>query len=614
MRERTLDDKVLAALQPSVSVDLPPTPPVEVLPPDASLPPLPPNETSAASNANSKDPACNDLAVSSSSSSSRCSPLQASQVSSKKDALCVGSEQLSLEPRPPSWAAMRRPSDAGSLEVSRERPLIVEARPPTRQSSISAPRVSASDVERASTTTGEVVQQEDGDRLRLGYKSFVHSSHPQRDQSAIPSIEDDSLLTSSLEQQPVSQPVDPSSARNNVSEQTDVALHENYEDRTKQRTACAVALNMPEQLRLSLSTGADLNPRMASPATDEEELVLDGSDSVLANTIRDLGDDPVLRAHQQIVKEEKCGVLSTTLQGDDDVLAAAAMVDLKAAVAKYDAKNATDAETTQKQRPTGWAATFDIASSGDVFATREAVPHPPALRSATDRDTGLEKMQRFNMMRAKKTRAMAERRRLEKEHRAALRAGAFGVDEDDENNGDLAPQAPNAVKAAIRRASTQKLGSTRPLPTTRSMSNRRNISNVRCGAYFVFIFVAQALVQVCLAGPHCATMLADALASLERAHVDNYVIVLKDGSHTFRGLYALQRGRAATNSGGPYVDAEKIFGRGPARFGEATVASFLKYNSASRAFTALPAKSFTLTTDAVVLQNTQFKARPLPTY
>lgn len=491
MRERTLDDKAMAALQPSVSLDLPPAPPVEVLPPDASLPPLPPNETSAANNADSDDPASNNLAVSEASSSSRCSPLQASPVSSKEDALCTGSKQLSLEPQPPSWDAVGRPSDVGSLEFPHEPPLIVEARPPTRQSYISAPRVERSS---SSATTGQVVQQEDGDRLRLGYKSFMppRPSHPQRDHrtAAVPSLEDDSLLTSSLEPQeerlPSSQQVVPSSTRSDVAEQADSDA-EHCDDGTKQCNARAheVASTVPEQLRLSLSTGANFNPRAASPATDDEELVLDGGDSVLANTIQDLGDDPVLRAHQQIVDEEQRGALSTTLQNDEDVLAAAAKVDLRAAVAKYDAKNSADAQTNPKQRPTGWAATFDIASSGDVFATRDAVPHPPALRNTTDRDARLEKMQRFNMMRAKKTRAMAERRRLEKEHRAALRAGGFGVDEDDENNGDLAPQAPNAVKAAIRRASTQKPSSTRPLPTTRSMSNRRNVSNVRCGAIHV---------------------------------------------------------------------------------------------------------------------------------
>ena len=45
-----------------------------------------------------------------------------------------------------------------------------------------------------------------------------------------------------------------------------------------------------------------------------------------------------------------------------------------------------------------------------------------------------------------------------------------------------------------------------------------------------------------------------------------------DGVRTFRGVYAVGRGGAC----------EKIHGRGPARFAEADVATFLKFNSARR--------------------------------
>ena len=169
--------------------------------------------------------------------------------------------------------------------------------------------------------------------------------------------------------------------------------------------------------------------------------------------------------------------------------------------------------------------------------------------------------------RAKKARAMDERRRLEKEHAAALRAGAFADDDD------------NAPAPRRRDA---------PPPAAKRLSNRRALTN--------------ALTQICLAGPHCANQLNLALEALDRSHADNHLVVLKDDAvHTFRGLYALRRGRAAGTSGGPFVDAEKIYGRGPARFGEEHVMKFLKFNSAARAFTPLPSKSFSFTTDAAVL-------------
>ena len=97
--------------------------------------------------------------------------------------------------------------------------------------------------------------------------------------------------------------------------------------------------------------------------------------------------------------------------------------------------------------------------------------------------------------------------------------------------------------------------------------------------------------------PHCADRLAAARAALEKSPADHHLVVLKDdGVHTFRGLYALRRRGA-----GPFCDAEKIYGRGPARFAEADVSRFLKFNSSKRSFTPLPSRSFSFTTDAAIL-------------
>lgn len=121
--------------------------------------------------------------------------------------------------------------------------------------------------------------------------------------------------------------------------------------------------------------------------------------------------------------------------------------------------------------------------------------------------------------------------------------------------------------------------------------------------------------QVCLAGPHCASALADALSAIERSEADNHVILLKDDAvRTFLGLFALPRGPSATNSGGPYADAERIYGRGPRRFDESVVIAFFKYNSAARAFQPLPSKSFTFTTDAAIIKkNVYFRAKQITT-
>ena len=100
------------------------------------------------------------------------------------------------------------------------------------------------------------------------------------------------------------------------------------------------------------------------------------------------------------------------------------------------------------------------------------------------------------------------------------------------------------------------------------------------------------------------------MGAIERSTADNHVLVLKDDAvHTFRGIYALHRGATATNSGGPYANAEKIHGRGPARFDESQISRFLKYDNGKRTFSTLPSRSFTFTTDAIVLQNNLFKPK-----
>ena len=206
-----------------------------------------------------------------------------------------------------------------------------------------------------------------------------------------------------------------------------------------------------------------------------------------------------------------------------------------------------------------------------------------AARRARDR---VARMERFQRERAKRARAMDERRRLEKEHAAALRAGAFLADD-----ADGFPEAPPPRGPAPRRRGDA------PPPAAKKLSNRRALTN--------------ALSQICLAGPHCANQLNLALEALDKSHADNHIVVLKDDSvHTFRGLYALHRGRAhAATSGGPFLDAQKIYGRGPLSFAEDHVMKFLKFNSAARAFTPLPSKSFSFTTDAVVL-NAAFRKKP----
>ena len=78
-----------------------------------------------------------------------------------------------------------------------------------------------------------------------------------------------------------------------------------------------------------------------------------------------------------------------------------------------------------------------------------------------------------------------------------------------------------------------------------------------------------------------------------------------DGVRTFRGLYMLTRG-------GGDASCDKIYGRGPARFVESDVSTFLKFSSAQRTFVKLPSKSFSFTTDAVMLRASALpKNRPV---
>ena len=276
---------------------------------------------------------------------------------------------------------------------------------------------------------------------------------------------------------------------------------------------------------------------------------------------------------------------------DDDVLlqsaapprAAAAspeglVVDVGAAdrrplVASYgsDSEDGAAAEAPPRVPPAGWAAEYDM---GAAARQEPARPAPPAARrrsggdvvevdlfddAAPDAAARKQRMERFQQMREKRARAMDERRRLEKEHHAALRAGGFA------HNADASKPTPS------KRAGPPPVGRGR-------LCNAKTLAN--------------ALQQICLAGPHCADRLAAALASLKASPADHHVVVLKDdGVRTFRGVYAVGRGGAC----------EKIHGRGPARFAEADVATFLKFNSARRAFVKLPSRSFSLTTDAVML-------------
>ena len=276
---------------------------------------------------------------------------------------------------------------------------------------------------------------------------------------------------------------------------------------------------------------------------------------------------------------------------DDDVLlqsaapprAAAAspeglVVDVGAAdrrplVASYgsDSEDGAAAEPPARVPPAGWAAEYDM---GAAARQEPARPAPPAARrrsggdvvevdlfddAAPDAAARKQRMERFQQMREKRARAMDERRRLEKEHHAALRAGGFA------HNADASKPTPS------KRAGPPPVGRGR-------LCNAKTLAN--------------ALQQICLAGPHCADRLAAALASLKASPADHHVVVLKDdGVRTFRGVYAVGRGGAC----------EKIHGRGPARFAEADVATFLKFNSARRAFVKLPSRSFSLTTDAVML-------------
>jgi hypothetical protein len=226
-----------------------------------------------------------------------------------------------------------------------------------------------------------------------------------------------------------------------------------------------------------------------------------------------------------------------------------------------------DEEPPPRVPPAGWAAKIDLAA-----AARPPPPQPQPSRrrsggdvvdvdlfddDAPDAAARKERMEKFQQMREKKKRDMDERRRLEREHHAALRAGGFA------HNVDATKPAP-PLKAG-------------PPPVGRGrLCNAKTLAN--------------ALQQICLAGPHCADRLAAALARLKASPADHHVVVLKD-DNMFRGVYAVGRGGAC----------EKIHGRGPARFAEADVATFLKFNSARRAFVKLPSRSFSLTTDAVML-------------
>uniref|UniRef100_A0A7S3K3P9 CKK domain-containing protein n=1 Tax=Aureoumbra lagunensis TaxID=44058 RepID=A0A7S3K3P9_9STRA len=346
------------------------------------------------------------------------------------------------------------------------------------------------------------------------------------------------------------------------------------------------------------------------PETDTADKNLFYGEDAKSKTVNSVDDDLVLTAHREFVQSEAVADLAAV--DEDEILATALAADggfLRQKVAAVDAKAKEYSKwkadlKLPRVTPSGWAATIDVDpikfAEHDLAKEKEGHQEEEEEVNGNDKDTvnkdGLDKMQRFQMMRAKRARAMEERRRLEKEHRAAIRAESFG--------GDEVP-----VLAVHRRGPPHR---PRGAPT-RKLSNKRTIHN--------------ALSQVCLAGAHCAAALDDALSALEASPADNHILLLKDDAvHVFRGLFAVHRGGTATTASAganAAVQVEKIYGRGPSRFGEEHIQSFYKYNSASRSFQKLPAKSFTFTTDAIVLTPkassgkggaASFKARAIPTY
>lgn len=241
--------------------------------------------------------------------------------------------------------------------------------------------------------------------------------------------------------------------------------------------------------------------------TNDEELVFFGEDSV-ANVSQELEGDPILQVHELAVREDSRahGLREDTSpqeRNKNEVLVTAAQFDLRSAVTNFEAKGAAtmkqpSAESNERKtsRPIGWAATFNMVSTGEIVSTH-LVPKPQYLPSepieleplrVTDGEdaaqvqrkedfTELQRMQRFNERRSRKVRAMQERRRLEKEHRAALRAGAF---EDVENVVGIDDCKP------VRRGGTTRKPQCpipRSAPGARKISNKRNISNARQTAF-----------------------------------------------------------------------------------------------------------------------------------
>jgi hypothetical protein len=80
----------------------------------------------------------------------------------------------------------------------------------------------------------------------------------------------------------------------------------------------------------------------------------------------------------------------------------------------------------------------------------------------------------------------------------------------------------------------------------------------------------------------------------------------------FRGLYALDAQslvKAAQNKDLVQTCARKLCGVGPSVLRPPMCAQLFKYNSASRIFGPLDARSFTVTTDAAALDRTYFKKK-----
>ncbi|KAJ1453892.1 hypothetical protein M885DRAFT_255422 [Pelagophyceae sp. CCMP2097] len=205
----------------------------------------------------------------------------------------------------------------------------------------------------------------------------------------------------------------------------------------------------------------------------------------------------------------------------------------------------------RRVQPSGWAMTFDFGGGGpgpgrgpgdaDAPAPATVDAHESDAARADAARADAARAARLEAVREKRFRDMDERRLLERAQHAAQRAetvdDVFGARQPPAAQPPAA-QAPQRKSDAFRedRAAPAAKPRAAPAAAARRASDgppraAKRISNKRS--------IANALAQVCLAGPHCAAALAGALAALEQSGADTHVVVLKDDAvHTFRGLYA----------------------------------------------------------------------------